>query len=93
MSDIIYKLYNLRKGGVHMIKSNLRVLLAIKEMSQTKLSELTGIRPATISSIVHNTCKLIPIHALDKMCKALECNVGDLFVYIESSEDSNQKVK
>lgn len=76
-----------------MIKSNLRVLLAMREMSQTKLSNLTGIRPATITSMVHNTCKLIPVHSLDKMCKVLDCNVGDLFTYIESSDDDNKKLE
>ena len=74
-----------------MIKSNLKVLLAMKDMSQTKLSELTGIRPATITSMVHNKAKCISINAVDKICKVLNCNIGDLFTYIESSDDNNKK--
>lgn len=76
-----------------MIKSNIKVLLAMKEMTQTQLSNLTGIRPATITSMIHNTCKLIPIHALNKMCEVLDCNVGDLFTYVEPTNDNQKEAK
>lgn len=66
-----------------MIKSKLKVMLATRELTQTELAQRTSIRPPTISAIANNNAKHIPIDVLDKLCKVLDCNVGDLFEYIE----------
>ncbi len=65
-----------------MIKFRVRVQLAIKEMNQKQLAELTGVRPSTISAICSGTVKHLPIDALEKMCAVLECQPGDLMEYI-----------
>ena len=67
-----------------MIKSKLKVMLAMREMTQIELAEKTSIRPPTISAIANNKEKQIPVDVLDKICKELQCNVGDLFEYIET---------
>ena len=64
-----------------MIKSRLKVLLAEKGLTQHKLSKLTGVRPATLTGIVNNSIKQIPVDSVSKICKALNCDVGDLFYY------------
>lgn len=64
-----------------MIKSRLKILLTEKGLTQRKLSKLTGIRPATITGIVNNSIKQIPVDSVSKICKALNCDVGDLFYY------------
>lgn len=64
-----------------MIKSRLRILLTEKGLTQRKLSELTGVRPATITGIVNNSIKQIPVDSVSKICKALNCDVGNLFYY------------
>jgi len=64
-----------------MIKSRLKVLLAEKGLTQHKLSKLTGVRPATITGIVNNSIKQIPVDSVSKICKALNCDIGDLFYY------------
>lgn len=66
-----------------MIKCKLRVILAEKEMNQKDLSIATGIDATTISNIYNERIKQIPIHAVDKMCKYFNCQVGDLFVWID----------
>ena len=66
-----------------MIKSKLQIILAEKRLSHTELSKMTGVRQPTISALANNTAKHIPIDVLDKVCKALGCNVGDLFEYVE----------
>ena len=65
-----------------MIKFRVRVQLAIKEMNQKQLADLTGIRPSTISAICSGAVKHLPIDALEKMCAVLECQPGDLMEYI-----------
>lgn len=64
-----------------MIKSRLKILLTEKGLTQRKLSELTGVRPATLTGIVNNSIKQIPVDSVSKICKALNCDVGDLFYY------------
>lgn len=69
-----------------MIKFRVRVQLAIKEMNQKQLAELTGVRPSTISAICSGTVKHLPIDALEKMCAVLECQPGDLMEYIPDNK-------
>ena len=66
-----------------MIKSKLKVMLALREMTQTELAQKTSVRPPTISALANNNAKHIPIDVLDKICKELQCDVGDLFEYID----------
>ena len=64
-----------------MIKSNLKVLLAKRNFTQTQLSDLTGIRQPTISAIALGTQKQYPVGVLDKICGTLNCTVGELLEY------------
>ena len=66
-----------------MIKFKVKVMLAIREMTQKELSEKTGVRAPTISAICNNTIKQLPVEALNKMCAVLECQPADLIEYVE----------
>jgi putative transcriptional regulator len=55
-------------------------------MSQKDVSEKTGIRPATVSALYHETIKRIEIDQLNKLCKAFDCQPGDLFEYIPDEQ-------
>lgn len=73
-----------------MIKSRLKVMLAIREMTQKELAEKTGIRPPTVSAICTGSVKQYPMYALDKICQVLNCQPGDILEYIPSPEDGAQ---
>ena len=64
-----------------MIKFNVKVMLAKREMTQKELAEKTGIRPPTISAICTGAVKHLPIEALDKICEVLDCQPADLIEY------------
>lgn len=64
-----------------MIKFKVKVMLAMREMTQKELAEKTGIRPPTISAICLGTIKHLPVDALDKICEALDCQPADLMEY------------
>lgn len=66
-----------------MIKFKVKVMLAMREMTQKELAEKTGIRPPTVSAICTGTVKHLPIDALDKICVVLNCQPSDLMEYIE----------
>jgi putative transcriptional regulator len=70
-----------------MIKSKVKVMLAIREMTQKELAEKTGIRPPTISAICLGTIKHFPMDAMDKICEVLECQPADLLEYIKDSAE------
>ena len=69
-----------------MIKFKVKVMLAIRDMTQKELAERTGIRPPTISAICVNTAKHIPVDVLDKICAVLDCQPGDLIEYVKEEE-------
>ncbi|MBR6529668.1 MAG: helix-turn-helix transcriptional regulator [Firmicutes bacterium] len=69
-----------------MIKFTVKVMLAKREMTQKELAERTGIRPPTISAICTGSIKQLPIEALNKICKVLECQPVDLMEYIPDED-------
>ncbi len=69
-----------------MIKLFLSNLLSERKMTQAELAEKTGIRPSTISEIYHNNCTFLKIENIEKICRVLECELGDLICYLKSSE-------
>ena len=64
-----------------MIKFKVKVMLAMRDMTQKELAEKTGIRPPTISAICLGTIKHLPVDALEKICEVLDCQPGDLMEY------------
>ena len=65
-----------------MIKFKVKVMLAVRDMTQKELAERTGIRPPTVSAICTGAVKHLPVDALDKICEVLECQPADLMVYV-----------
>jgi len=69
-----------------MIKFKVKVLLAMREMTQKELAEKTGIRPPTISAICTGTVKHLPVDGLNKICSVLNCQPADIMEYIPEEE-------
>jgi len=69
-----------------MIKFKVKVMLAMREMTQKELAEKTGIRPPTISAICTGTIKHLPVDVLDRICDVLNCQPGDIVEYIRTEE-------
>lgn len=61
-----------------MIVINIDVMLAKRKMSVTELSERVGITMANISILKNGRAKAIKIETLDKICRALDCQPGDI---------------
>ncbi len=69
-----------------MIKFKVKVMLAIREMTQKELAEKTGIRPPTVSAICTGAVKHLPVEALNEICKVLDCQPSDLMEYVADEE-------
>ena len=65
-----------------MIRFKTKVVLADRGMTQRQLWEATGIRPPTVSAMCTGTAKQIPVDVLEKMCRELNCQPGDLLEYV-----------
>ena len=61
-----------------MIVVNIVVMLAKRKMSVTELSEAIGITMANVSILKNGRAKAIRIETLDKICRALQCQPGDI---------------
>ena len=62
---------------------NIDVMLAKRKMSVTELSERVGITMANISILKNGKAKAIKLSTLNSICKALNCQPGDILEYVE----------
>ena len=60
---------------------NLDVMMAKRKMSLNELSERVGITPSNLSILKTGKAKAIRLETLDAICKALDCQPGDLLEY------------
>ncbi|EGG35638.1 hypothetical protein HMPREF9412_6151 [Paenibacillus sp. HGF5] len=60
---------------------NIDVMLAKRKMSVTELSEKVGITMANLSILKNGKAKAIRLSTLEAICKALECQPGDILEY------------
>ena len=63
---------------------NIDVMLAKRKMSVTELAEKVGITMANISVLKNGKAKAIRFSTLEAICKALECQPGDILEYKEN---------
>lgn len=69
-----------------MIVINLDVMMAKRKMSLNELSEKVGITLANLSILKNGKAKAVRLATLDAICKALDCQPGDILEYVESDE-------
>lgn len=64
-----------------MIIINIDVMLAKRKMSVTELAARVGITMANLSILKNGKAKAIRVSTLDAICKALQCQPGDILEY------------
>lgn len=62
---------------------NIDVMLAKRKMSVTELSERVGITIANISVLKNGKAKAVKLSTLNEICKALDCQPGDILEYVK----------
>jgi putative transcriptional regulator len=60
---------------------NIDVMLARRKMSVTELAENVGITMANISVLKNGKVKAIRLSTMEAVCKALDCQPGDILEY------------
>ena len=70
-----------------MITVNLDVMLAQRKMSLTELSERVGVTLANLSVLKTGKAKAVRFSTLDALCRALDCQPGDILEYTEEGKN------
>ena len=70
------------------ININLDVMMAMRKKSLTELANEVDITLANLSILKNNKAKAIRFSTLEAICKALDCQPGDILQYIEEETEN-----
>ena len=62
---------------------NLDVMMAKRKMGLTELSDKVGLKLANLSILKNNKARAIRFSTLDAICKALDCQPGDILEFTD----------
>ena len=65
------------------IRVNLYVVMAQRKMGLTELAKEVDITMANLSILKNNKAKAIRFSTLENICKALQCQPGDILEFVE----------
>ena len=68
---------------------NLDVMMARRKMSLGELSQKVDITMANLSILKNNKARAVRFSTLEAICRALDCQPGDLLIYEKEDEDGN----
>ncbi len=69
------------------IRINLDVMMAKRKMSLNELADKVGITLANLSILKTSKARAIRFSTLEEICKALDCQPGDILEYIPDTEN------
>ncbi len=69
------------------IKVNLDVLMAQKKKGLTELAKEVDITLANLSILKNNKAKAVRFSTLESICKALDCQPGDILIYEDEDNE------
>lgn len=73
-----------------MIVVNLDVVMAQRKMGLTELAEQVDITMANLSILKNNKAKAIRFSTLEAICKALNCQPGDILEFVNEDKGSQE---
>ncbi len=63
------------------------VMLARRKMSAGELAERIALTPANLSILKNNKAKAVRFSTLEALCRALDCQPGDILEYAPGEEE------
>ena len=66
---------------------NIDVMLARRKMSAGELAERIALTPANLSILKNNKAKAVRFSTLVALCRALDCQPGDILEYVPDGAD------
>ena len=71
-----------------MIQVDLDVMLARRKIGLSELASRVGLTLANLSVLKNNKGRAVRFSTLDAICRALDCQPGDILVFVEDQNDS-----
>lgn len=68
------------------VTCRLSAILGEKRIRVTHLAQQTGISPGALRLLYYDRMKKIDLEILARLCQALNCQPGDLLVYVPDEE-------
>lgn len=72
---------------------NLDVMMAKRKISSSELAEKIDLTMANLSILKNNKAKAIRFSTLEAICKALDCQPGDILEYVPDDENNDNNDK
>ncbi|MEH2937989.1 helix-turn-helix transcriptional regulator [Oscillospiraceae bacterium 44-5] len=69
------------------IMVNLDVMMAKRKMSLGELAQKVDITMANLSILKNNKARAVRFSTLEAICKALDCQPGDILEYVPDGEE------
>lgn len=66
---------------------NLNVMMAKRNIGLGELAEEINLSPSNLSILKNNKAKAIRFDTLNAICKALDCQPGDILEYVEDESE------
>lgn len=66
-------------------------MMAKRKVGLTELAKDVDITLANLSILKNNKAKAVRLSTLDAICKALQCQPGDILEYVETEEPEEEK--
>lgn len=76
-----------------MIIVNLDVMMAKRKIGLGELADRVGITLANLSILKNNKAKAVRFSTLNAICKALDCQPGDLLEWVDDPEDAKEDLQ
>lgn len=68
------------------IRINLDVIMARRKIGLTELSQEVDVTMANLSILKNNKAKAVRFSTLNAICKALDCQPGDILEYVPEGD-------
>ncbi len=72
------------------IRIDIDVLLARRRMSVGEFADAIGITPANVAVLKNGHAKAVRFSTLDAICRVLECQPGDVLVWVPDHAGETQ---
>lgn len=71
--------------AVHCVLST---ILGKKRIKMADLIRMSGVSKTTINVMYHDRAQRVDLDVMDRICKALDCDIPDLLSYVPDSEET-----
>lgn len=73
------------------IQINLDVMMAKRKKGLTELAKEVDITLANLSILKNGKAKAVRLETLNAICRALQCQPGDILEYVEEESEEKEK--